>query len=401
MSDKLTLRGNKKRSVSVSTTAYANDSLHSSVNSFSDFSDLSNDKSSLTSLSSNSPNFPSNVSTYKVVVIGDTEVGKTQFINRYITNSFTRDYTPTIIESYTTSVHSYDKDFSIILWELSGSESYSDLRPLSYNSTDLFFLCFDISKPDTLQNIKTKWIPEISKHSPDTPFLLVGLKIDKRRNVKSLKEAITPQQSPTSSTPSDDSSSTTSSDRKKKRLSGILDKLKEDHQQQRELQVQTSNLSNSTNTLTPTITIGSHNKSRSMPAKEWKKLLKKHVNTDTSEDGPTEILIPSNSSGVSNSLSNPTSPSENFTISMHAITPREFYMNEDQENSPSPREQLLETEVISYARAKKFYEKLGSLCCGYIECSAKCTLDLKPIVNDGFKQYLDFRLKKRKSCLIM
>lgn len=41
-------------------------------------------------------------------------------------------------------------------------------------------MCFSVVAPDSYDNIKAKWHPEITHYCPDTPFLLVGTKIDLR-----------------------------------------------------------------------------------------------------------------------------------------------------------------------------------------------------------------------------
>lgn len=54
------------------------------------------------------------------------------------------------------------------------------LRPLSYGQTDVFLICFSVISPASFENVKTKWVPECQHHCPNTPFLLVGVKIDLR-----------------------------------------------------------------------------------------------------------------------------------------------------------------------------------------------------------------------------
>lgn len=51
---------------------------------------------------------------------------------------------------------------------------------MSYPGTDVFLLCFSVSQPDTMKNVKNKWIPELKKHCPKTPILLLGTKCDLR-----------------------------------------------------------------------------------------------------------------------------------------------------------------------------------------------------------------------------
>ena len=51
---------------------------------------------------------------------------------------------------------------------------YFRLRPLSYPQTDVFLVCFSVVSPSSFENIKEKWVPEITHHCPKTPFLLVS-----------------------------------------------------------------------------------------------------------------------------------------------------------------------------------------------------------------------------------
>ncbi len=71
---------------------------------------------------------------------------------------------------------------SLGLWDTAGQEEYDCLRPLSYPTTDVFLLCFSAVSPPSLENVRTKWNPEISHHCPDAPKLLVATKIDLRED---------------------------------------------------------------------------------------------------------------------------------------------------------------------------------------------------------------------------
>lgn len=83
------------------------------------------------------------------------------------------------------------KTISLSLWDTAGQEDYDRLRPLSYAQTDIFLVCFSVVSQTSFQNIKSKWIPEIRNHCPDTLIMLVGLKSDLRedqREIQRLKE---------------------------------------------------------------------------------------------------------------------------------------------------------------------------------------------------------------------
>ena len=64
------------------------------------------------------------------------------------------------------------------LWDTAGQEDYDRLRPLAYPQTDIFLICFALNNPTSYENIKSKWIPEVRHHMPDTLFILVGMKSD-------------------------------------------------------------------------------------------------------------------------------------------------------------------------------------------------------------------------------
>ena len=63
-----------------------------------------------------------------------------------------------------------------------GQEDYDRLRPLSYPDTDVILMCFSVDNRDSLENIKTKWIPEIEHFCPNVPYLLIATKKDLRQD---------------------------------------------------------------------------------------------------------------------------------------------------------------------------------------------------------------------------
>ena len=51
---------------------------------------------------------------------------------------------------------------------------------IAYPNTDVFLVCFSIINPDSYDNVREKWVPEIQKHCGQAPFLLVGTQMDLR-----------------------------------------------------------------------------------------------------------------------------------------------------------------------------------------------------------------------------
>ncbi|XP_068590632.1 rho-related GTP-binding protein RhoE-like [Cebidichthys violaceus] len=65
----------------------------------------------------------------------------------------------------------------------SGSPYYDNVRPLSYPEADAVLICFDISRPETLDSVLKKWTGEIEEFCPNTKMLLVGCKSDLRTDL--------------------------------------------------------------------------------------------------------------------------------------------------------------------------------------------------------------------------
>jgi len=67
-------------------------------------------------------------------------------------------------------------------------ENYRSLREVFAAKSDIFLVCYSVTDPQTLENVKTNWLQEIRSLTPGAPFILVGMKTD-LRNSAEIKEA--------------------------------------------------------------------------------------------------------------------------------------------------------------------------------------------------------------------
>ncbi|NXG01691.1 RND3 protein, partial [Sakesphorus luctuosus] len=133
----------------------------------------------------------------KIVVVGDSQCGKTALLHVFAKDCFPESYVPTVFENYTASFEIDTQRIELSLWDTSGSPYYDNVRPLSYPDSDAVLICFDISRPETLDSVLKK-AREIQEFCPNTKMLLVGCKSDLRTDVTTLVELSNHRQTPVS-----------------------------------------------------------------------------------------------------------------------------------------------------------------------------------------------------------
>jgi len=117
----------------------------------------------------------------KVTVVGDGAVGKTCLLLSFSSGQFPGEYIPTIFDNHSAMLMVDGRAVNLSLWDTAGQEDYDRLRPLSYPQTDVFIVCYSVVSPNSLNNVRNKWLPELYTHAPGVPILLVGTKADMRQ----------------------------------------------------------------------------------------------------------------------------------------------------------------------------------------------------------------------------
>jgi len=110
---------------------------------------------------------------YKIVLTGDSSVGKTSLVSRFVYKKFIEHNSSTIGASFI----SYTMDnMRLNIWDTAGQERYRSLVSVYYRSVDYCLIVFDINQY-TIDGIKY-WINEYLSMSDNTNFVLVGNKDD-------------------------------------------------------------------------------------------------------------------------------------------------------------------------------------------------------------------------------
>ena len=105
---------------------------------------------------------------FKLVLIGESGVGKTSLINRYVSNTFESNMVPTPGSSFTTKTmlfKNYNKSIKFELWDTAGREQYRALAKVFYKKCNGCLLIYDICDKKSFEELKNYWIPEIRSNS--------------------------------------------------------------------------------------------------------------------------------------------------------------------------------------------------------------------------------------------
>ena len=122
--------------------------------------------------------------TIRVVLLGDSMVGKTAFLTRYTKNTFTETFLSTIgIYDETKFIKINDEKCKLIIWDTAGQERFRSLPKKYYQNADGIFLLFDVTKPESFKNVSS-WMKDIQNNanrgndSSSIIIYLLGNKID-------------------------------------------------------------------------------------------------------------------------------------------------------------------------------------------------------------------------------
>lgn len=124
----------------------------------------------------------SEVNTCKAVLVGDSGVGKTCIISRFISNTFEKNSMSTACPSFSSKILEYNnigKSLNMDIWDTAGQELYKSLSKLFYKGASVGILVYDITNIKSFNNIKEFWYNELKTNGDsDMIFCLVANKYD-------------------------------------------------------------------------------------------------------------------------------------------------------------------------------------------------------------------------------
>ena len=118
----------------------------------------------------------------KVVLIGNSGVGKTCISQRYISNSYSSQEGSTVGASYFQKKLDLKngKTIQLDIWDTAGQEKYRSMGRMFYKDAYIVLLIYDITDKQSFKDIKNVWIEEVRKSGEKhTVLAIVGNKSDR------------------------------------------------------------------------------------------------------------------------------------------------------------------------------------------------------------------------------
>ena len=119
---------------------------------------------------------------FKIVVIGDGQVGKTTLIQRFTRKTFKEDYIKTIGADLSNYDYEINKDkIRLQFWDIAGQDKFHFLRPSFFNKSRAAIIVYSLEDnklgQESFKNIPN-WFGEIKKYCGDIPVVLFANKVD-------------------------------------------------------------------------------------------------------------------------------------------------------------------------------------------------------------------------------
>ena len=121
----------------------------------------------------------SELETISIIMIGDTSVGKSTLMKKFISGHFSDSLAPTLgIELYKKEITIDEKNYLYRIWDTCGQERFRSLSKTYFRNSDGIMLLFDLNSPESFENLNSWFISIKESGCEDIPLILVGTKCD-------------------------------------------------------------------------------------------------------------------------------------------------------------------------------------------------------------------------------
>jgi len=120
----------------------------------------------------------------KLLLLGDSTVGKTSILIKYINDKFDDSAISTVGVDYMDKIITYKNlKIKLQIWDTSGEEKFRSITRNFYRNADGIFIVFDLTKKPTFDHVKN-WISEALDHNDTIKLVLIGNKLDLKNEIE-------------------------------------------------------------------------------------------------------------------------------------------------------------------------------------------------------------------------
>ncbi|KAL5717074.1 Ras-related protein RABC2a [Ranunculus cassubicifolius] len=119
---------------------------------------------------------------FKILLIGDSGVGKSSLLLSFVSNSVDDNLSPTIGVDFKIKLLAVgDKKLKLTIWDTAGQERFRTLTSSYYRGAQGIILVYDVTRRETFTNLSDIWAKEVELYSTNQKCIkmLVGNKVDK------------------------------------------------------------------------------------------------------------------------------------------------------------------------------------------------------------------------------
>ena len=116
------------------------------------------------------------IESFKVVLVGESGVGKTSIITQFIDQTFQEDQQSTTGGTFSTKsvICEGGKILKFEIWDTAGQERYRSLTTMFYKDANAAVMVYDVTRKESFDEIKNYWSNQIKENSPENIILVIA-----------------------------------------------------------------------------------------------------------------------------------------------------------------------------------------------------------------------------------
>lgn len=121
--------------------------------------------------------------TFKILLVGDSGVGKTCLLTRFTSDQYDGNVDATVgVDFGTKQLLIEDTDVKLTVWDTAGQERFRTLTSTFYRGAAGVIYVFDVTRRKTLESLEKSWMDEVDQHSTEADIvkMIVANKVDMR-----------------------------------------------------------------------------------------------------------------------------------------------------------------------------------------------------------------------------